>query len=244
MKKNFLLIFIAAALSFVAGGLAFTILWPPVNDEGDGSGEEVAVVFNAPSEETPTPLPPLVKVPGTASGSSQYRDNMPSQLNKIEGIAGIVPKSEQTPRPDTSNDWLLEEAKGPVSIDRNLTGTEKGGMIEESSDVFATDESHISMIAVPVKTLLIQSQPEYRKFKTRAKGTYPQVDFSKNMLIVLESDSNLPDKVFEIRSAKEQDGKLAVEYAVNVFGLDKKINTHAVAVVKKTGAPLDLVQVL
>ncbi|MBO7238269.1 MAG: hypothetical protein J6U96_03130, partial [Elusimicrobiaceae bacterium] len=73
---------------------------------------------------------------------------------------------------------------------------------------------------------------------------YPVVDFNKQMLIVLESDSNFPDNVFEIVSADKQDGALVVSYRVNVLGLNKKINSHTVLAVDKTQLPLELKQVL
>ena len=69
-------------------------------------------------------------------------------------------------------------------------------------------------------------------------------DFSKNNVLVLESGSNLPDKAFEIVSVNEDKGKMLVQYRINVFGLDKKTNTHNVVVVSKKNIPLELKQVL
>ena len=64
------------------------------------------------------------------------------------------------------------------------------------------------------------------------------------MLLVLESDSQLPDNVFEIRSAELKDGKIHVAYSVSLFDLDKKLNTHAVAAVDRSDAEIELEQVL
>ncbi len=105
-------------------------------------------------------------------------------------------------------------------------------------------DSKISMIAAPVETTWIKSLEEYRQFKRRARGSYPTVDFKKQQVLVLESASNLPDKAFEIVSANEENGKRVVEYRVNVFGLDKKTNTHSVKVLTKKDLPLELRQVL
>ena len=100
------------------------------------------------------------------------------------------------------------------------------------------------MINAPVKARVIKSTADYKKFKQSARGEYPQVDFNKQMVVVLESDSNLPDKVFEIDDVQTQDGHLLVLYRVNIFGLDKKINTHSAKAVQKSVLPLTLKQVL
>ena len=92
--------------------------------------------------------------------------------------------------------------------------------------------------------MVIRTLEEYKQFKRRARGDYPQVDFNKQQVVVLESVSNLPDKVFEIVSAKEENGKLLVQYRVNVFGLDKKINTHSAVAVPKSQLPVEIKQVL
>ena len=105
-------------------------------------------------------------------------------------------------------------------------------------------DTKISMISAPVEPTLIKSLEEYRQFKRRARGSYPVVDFKKQDVLVLESASNLPDKAFEIISAREENGKMVVEYRINVFGLDKKTNTHNVVVVLKRNLPLELKQVL
>ena len=56
--------------------------------------------------------------------------------------------------------------------------------------------------------------------------------------------SNLPDKAFEIVSINEENGKRLVTYRINVFGLDKKVNTHSAKTVDKKDLPLELKQVL
>ncbi|MBO7190944.1 MAG: hypothetical protein J6V32_02420 [Elusimicrobiaceae bacterium] len=105
-------------------------------------------------------------------------------------------------------------------------------------------DSKISMISAPVEAIWIKSLEEYRQFKRRARGSYPTVDFKKQQVLVLESASNLPDKAFEIVSVNEENGKRVVEYRVNVFGLDKKTNTHSVMILTKKDLPLELRQVL
>ena len=104
--------------------------------------------------------------------------------------------------------------------------------------------SSIVMIAAPVEPLLIKTTEEYKAFKRRARGSYPTADFNKQQVLVLESTSNLPDKVFEIQDIQEKDGKWLVTYRVSVFGLDKKTNTHTASLMPKRDLPLELKQVL
>lgn len=253
-KKN-----LALALSFVAvfvaGGWFFTSLSShraaqaesDVSAWADDALAEEAEVMGSLSEaaeaaaEPNLPAEPAVSVREDALSASSEpvrpAGDMPSQLSKIEvaGIAGVVSRASQTP----------EEEESKTSSVLYIPSEAKVGPAEETSQTAVLpQDSKISMIEVPVSHRLIQTADEYKKFKTLAKGSYPKVDFSKEMLVVLESDSNLPDKVFEIDSAQLKDGSLEVLYRVNVFGLDQKINTHAVKAVKKTAAPVKLKQVL
>lgn len=169
----------------------------------------------------------------------EYVDSaeLSSQLSKIkvEGMAGIAlrmpePGEEETPVKTTS--VTLPDGASVVS-----TGV-------QPAPVAAGEESKITMINAPVKARVIKSTADYKKFKQSARGEYPQVDFNKQMVVVLESDSNLPDKVFEIDDVQTQDGHLLVLYRVNIFGLDKKINTHSAKSVAKQNLPVKLKQVL
>lgn len=160
-----------------------------------------------------------------------------SQLSKIkvEGMTGIVlrmtdPSEEERPVKTTS--VTLPDGASVVS-----TGV-------QPAPAAAGEESKITMINAPVKARVIKSTADYKKFKQSARGEYPQVDFNKQMVVVLESDSNLPDKVFEIEDVQTKDGQLVVLYRVNIFGLDKKINTHSAKSVAKQNLPVKLKQVL
>ena len=160
-----------------------------------------------------------------------------SQLSKIkvEGMTGIVlrmpePGEEELPVKTTA--VTLPDGASVVS-----TGV-------QPAPAAAGEESKITMINAPVKARIIKSTADYKKFKQSARGEYPQADFNKQMVVVLESDSNLPDKVFEIKDVQAKDGHLWVFYRVNVFGLNKKINTHSAKAVQKSALPLTLKQVL
>ena len=164
----------------------------------------------------------------------------PSHLSKIElsDIQQIVTRSGAELKPkktvDMENQIILPDGAETISL---------VGSVKKSEGVVASD-SKISMIDAPVKALLINSLEEYREFKRRARGSYPQADFNKQQVLVLESISNLPDKVFEIISVKNEKDKRIVTYRVSVFGLEEKTNTHSALLIKKSNLPLELKQVL
>lgn len=174
------------------------------------------------------------------SAEAQRRDGaeLPSQiaLTDISDIAGVAPFEEKTApalteSPSSAVPMEIISGKAVIVPGQDISSLPEG-------------ESKITMISAPIKFFLIKNSDEYKRFKTRARGSYPEVDFTKQMLVVLESDSELPDNIFEIRSAETKDGKVSVTYAVSLFDLDKKINTHAVAAVARTEGDVELKQVL
>ena len=162
------------------------------------------------------------------------------KLTNKEDIAGLAPKKIEKIEPTPVTDNPVSSFRMP-SIQLNGDEVSKGGMYEEDGEEIP---NHITLIAAPVRLVVINNLDEYKVFKQRARGGYPTLDFAKQKLIVLESDSNLPDNVFEIVSADKQDGSLIVSYRVNVFGLDKKINSHTFIVVDKAPLPVELKQVI
>ena len=106
------------------------------------------------------------------------------------------------------------------------------------------ETSKISMIQAPVKFQTIKTLEGYKLFKQKARGKYPEVDFNKDMVILLESDSNLPDNMFEFVDVTPENDRLLVTYRVTVIGLNKKTNTHSVHVTKKTDKKIELKQVI
>ena len=108
----------------------------------------------------------------------------------------------------------------------------------------AADGTSITLIDAPVQIKRIKTLEGYKAFKRTALGSYPTADFAKEEVVVLESQSNLPDKVFEIVSIEPDGNDLKLRYRVNVFGLDKKTNTHSAQKISKTTKNIVLEQVL
>ena len=167
------------------------------------------------------------------------------RLTDWNEIAGVAP--HQVPQPVAQVQPVPEvPAAQPVPrTEIRLNGDESVTTdLQTSGFGEREDGGQIVMIVAPVRWFAIRSLDEYKEFKKRARGGYPPVNFNKEMLIVLESDSNFPDNIFEIVSADKQDGALIVSYRVNVLGLSKKINSHSVLAVEKTSLPIELKQVL
>lgn len=108
----------------------------------------------------------------------------------------------------------------------------------------ADNATGITKIEAPVALKRIQSLDEYKSFKRQARGSYPEANFATEEVLVLESTSNLPDKVFEIVDMVPGKDQLTLIYRVNIFGLDEKTNTHTARKIKKTALPIQLEQVL
>lgn len=162
-----------------------------------------------------------------------------SQLSPIHmpEIQTVISRSGNNYEPESKVDLKEGIPLGDAKYNTS-PAAEKGELQDEDSP------SSIVMLTAPVEPLLIKTAEEYKAFKRRARGSYPAANFSKEQVLVLESTSNLPDKVFEIQQVEEKDGKRVVSYRVSVFGLDKKINTHSAVLVKKSDLPLELKQVL
>ncbi len=159
--------------------------------------------------------------------------DVPSQLSKINvpGMEKIISRSAAQNVPE-------EEEKTEAVLDLTNVSAPADSAPEDAP------KSSISMINAPVSARLITNAEEYKAFKRVARGSYPAANFAKENVLVLESSSNLPDKVFEIQSVKEEDGKMVVRYRVSVFGLDKKTNTHSAQLIQKSNLSLELKQVL
>lgn len=263
-KKPFLAV-LAVLLALAAGAGAFYVLFPSSYPE---PAEDFSAAPTPRQEEDggsqpPAPLSPSIStadmekaslVEGITEADAKKNEvldaaSVPSQLSKIkvEGMVGIAsasaqkdPSSQQEPQ--TEETIILNNLQ-----DRALSAPRLEDIVAQDPTANLPEDTQptsITMLSAPVKVRLIKSTDEYKEFKKIARGKYPQVDFNKQMVVVLESDSNLPDKVFEIQKIEEKDGKILVSYRVNVFGLENKLNTHTVQSFQKSTLPVELKQVL
>ena len=238
MKQK--IIFIASLLLAVLVGMALMHAWDihrpvPVDNAPTEALLETGMWENVPQVDLQQATEPegvqAVGDPGEAQLATE------SQLAPIHmpEIQTVISRSGKTYEPQE------EKSAGPVVLGDAQYNTAPAA---EKNIPAQEPKSSIVMIAAPVEPLLIKTTEEYKAFKRRARGSYPVANFASEQVLVLESSSNLPDKVFEIQDVQEQDGKLVVTYRVSVFGLDKKTNTHSARVIPKKDVPLELKQVL
>lgn len=160
--------------------------------------------------------------------------DLPSQLVRSDLPEDVVLGGEVAPAAET------EKPSGVVLSDGQNTVV----LNSQRPAQRAADGTSITMIEAPVAVKRIKTLDDYKAFKRTALGSYPTADFAQEEVIVLESQSNLPDKVFEIVSVEPDGENLKLRYRVNVFGLDKKTNTHSAQKISKTKANIILEQVL
>lgn len=238
-------------LAFFAGGWFFSHVGSKENTGEimrlySKDGESLGIFDKIPQEDLDAAaqaakegLQAEIILPEEQARSVEDGRALPTQVvvTDMAEIAEIVPRTKK-------GNTNADKAKAPVS-ELDLTGNEVASVTPTTLPALpAGEDTKISLIAAPVRYFIIRNVEEYKEFKRRARGSYPTVDFDKQMLVVLESDSNLPDNVFELISAENQDGELVVSYRVNVFRLDEKINSHTVLPVDKTQAAVQLKQVL
>ena len=237
MKQK--IIFILSLVLVFAAGLGVMRLW----DEKHLAVDQAASLETRPWDDAPqldlsqATEPEGVEEVG-APGEAQLATQ--SQLAEIHmpEIQTVISRTGNTyDTPDKPEDIKKPVPMGDAKYNTS-PAAEPGGTQEEEQP------SSIVMLSAPVEPLLIKTTAEYKEFKRRARGSYPSADFSKEQVLVLESTSNLPDKIFEIQDVQEKDGKWLVIYRVSVFGLDKKTNTHSAWVMKKKDLPLELKQVI
>ena len=168
-------------------------------------------------------------------------EEVPSQLVPIN-LPGVKSVEKPSSSEEETNAWIPPHQAAPVVLQQgHQTVVPLPSKPVNSID---GEETNITMIEAPVKFRVIKTLDEYKAFKRTAKGKYPDVDFSRNMVLVLESDSNLPDNMFEIVDVQEQGDQLLLTYRVSIIGLHEKTNTHSVKWVKKSNKKVVLKQVL
>ncbi len=161
-------------------------------------------------------------------------DEIPSQLVRTDWPEDLVMESTAQKAADENKPAgiVLDDAQNAVVLNAQRLPHR------------AAEGTSITMIEAPVSAKRISSLDQYKAFKREARGSYPTADFAKEEVLVLESQSNLPDKVFEIVEIIPQKDQVKVMYRVNMFGLDKKTNTHSAQTMPKTKLPVVLEQVL
>jgi len=122
----------------------------------------------------------------------------------------------------------------------------------QAEDIAETDEGEIvsgdpksrfTMLIAPVKYNLIKGKAAYVKFLLENRGIYPDVDFKRDMIILLESDGQLAHGFFQIDKVEESEQEITVYYKVNIIGSSERLDAMAYHVLPQSGKTINLQQV-
>lgn len=230
---------LCVGVAFVAGALTMRV-WDkkhPKNGAEEPSWSGAALLT---MDEQDFSLPKDVQDAQPTLEISDAQE-VPSQLVKIN-LPELVSVNRVEEEEPAENLPLQPRAVAPISLE-NVQGTVTP---QESVRVVVTPdgEGNTTMIQVPAEVKLINNLEEYKEFKRVARGKYPTVDFKTQRVAVLQTKGDLPDNALEVADVTEEGDSVQITYRVNVFGLDKKTNTHAFALLPKTPKQVVLKQVL
>lgn len=168
---------------------------------------------------------------------------LPSQLSGLHlpDVEAVRKPREEVQTADEEEEMRAPKA-APLHLKDNQNVVVPLGGVPSTAE--ASEDTARVLIPAPVRYKLINTLDEYKNFKRTARGSYPEVNFAANRVLVLESDSELPDNLFEIVDVTREGEKVLVTYRVNVIGLNERTNTHSVKVLKKSNREIELKQVL
>lgn len=102
----------------------------------------------------------------------------------------------------------------------------------------------ISLIEVPAKYKLIKSEAEYKKIKDQLIAPPEKINFSKEMLIAIESSDQLSDSFFQIKDIQNNGKEIIVSYRFNFIGAKDRVDKISAQKTLKSNLPIVLQQVL
>ncbi|MBQ4493720.1 MAG: hypothetical protein II972_03885 [Elusimicrobiaceae bacterium] len=106
------------------------------------------------------------------------------------------------------------------------------------------EKEKITMIKALAKYQVIKTQQEYQKVKDLLSLEDEKIDFSKEMLILVESAGNLNDGFFQIKNIEYSDQEIIVSYSFNIIGAKDRTDKISARKTKQSNLPIVLKQVL
>jgi endo-1,4-beta-mannosidase len=106
------------------------------------------------------------------------------------------------------------------------------------------EKETITMIKAPVKHTVISNAEDYKKVQDILILDSKEIDFSKEMLILVESNGSLSDGFFQIKDIQNNGEKIIVSYSVNIIGANDRVGKISAQKIKKSDLPITLKQVL
>ena len=108
----------------------------------------------------------------------------------------------------------------------------------------ADPKGRFTLILAPVKYQVIKDAAAFAKFTAgRFQGQYPKVDFNKDMIIFIESDSQLAHGFFEIERVDPGEDAITIYYKLNIIGSAERSDIMAHTVQPRSDKKIILQQV-
>ncbi|MBR4508906.1 MAG: hypothetical protein IKP23_05530 [Elusimicrobiaceae bacterium] len=102
----------------------------------------------------------------------------------------------------------------------------------------------ITMIKAPAKYQIINNAKDYQKIKNTISLENEKIDFSKEMLVLVQSDGNLNDGFFQIKNIENNGQEIIVSYTFNIIGAKDRVDKISAQKTAKSSLPVVLQQVL
>lgn len=131
----------------------------------------------------------------------------------------------------------------PINIDSDnfvLDPSSIGGA--EQNGTYQDDDSRITMLQLPMKTLVIKDAKSYKKFLSENKGFYPKINFNKEIMVVIIAEGKFSDNFFEIVKTENTDSEVKVLYRVNLISPNEDEQRNY-KLIENTNLPINFVQV-
>jgi|GEM_PF-6270522 len=99
--------------------------------------------------------------------------------------------------------------------------------------------------SAPVSAKVFSDGRSYAAFRASHPGSrLPDADFSRQMVVMLVSTSDFPNRIFQAVEARETKGKLVVQYRVNAFAAAQDEDDYYSAIAAmKSKLPVELRQI-
>lgn len=130
--------------------------------------------------------------------------------------------------------YRSDEAPKPV-VDNSSISYQEDPQIEKEK---------ITMIKAPAKYEVIKTVADYERVKDLLAIDFEKIDFSKDMLILVESAGNLNDGFFQIKDIEQMEEEIIVSYSFNIIGAKDRVGKISVQKTTKSDLPIVLQQVL
>lgn len=106
------------------------------------------------------------------------------------------------------------------------------------------EKEKITMIQAPAEYKIIKDNASYQKIKKALAIDLGKIDFSKEMLVLVQSAGNLNDGFFQIKDIQNDGKEIIVSYSFNIIGAKDRVDKISAQKTKKSSLPVVLQQVL